>query len=192
MTPEILREFEEAVDFGINQFKVFMIYSQENMMTNDGTLVKAMIRAKELGARMAVHAENPYIINMHTEAFLAEGKGHPWYHYQSRQEYVETEAVKRAVYWATSFNTPLYVTHLACKEGLDEISRARNEGYDILAETCPHYLYFTNEVYKYQGAQNYVCSPPIKGPDSQDALWDGIKRGDVSIVSDRSLPFPVL
>ena len=189
VTPEILKEFEEAVDFGINQFKVFMIYSKENMMTDDGTLVKAMIRAKELGARLAVHAENPYIINMHTEAFLAEGKGHPWYHYQSRQEYVETEAVKRAVYWATSFNTPLYVTHLACKEGLDEISRARNEGYDILAETCPHYLYFTNEVYKYDGAQNYVCSPPIKAPESQDALWDGIKRGDVSIVSTDHCPF---
>ncbi|SFH71687.1 dihydropyrimidinase [Tindallia magadiensis] len=189
VTPEILKEFKEAVDFGINQFKVFMIYSKEHLMTDDGTFVKAMLLAKELGARMAVHAENPYIINMHTEEFLAEGKGHPWYHYQSRQEYVETEAVKRAVYWATSFNTPLYIPHLACKEGLDEISRARNEGYDILAETCPHYLYFTNEVYKYEGSQNYVCSPPIKGPESQDALWDGIKRGDISIVATDHCPF---
>ncbi|SMP67188.1 dihydropyrimidinase [Anoxynatronum buryatiense] len=189
LTPAVLKEFKQAVDYGINSFKVFMVYKKEGLMVDDGVMVRAMIRAKEVGARVSVHAENPDVIDMNIENFLKEGKTHAWYHYLSRPEYAEAEADKRAIHWAKSFNVPLYIVHLACKEGMDEVTRARQEGYDVIAETCPQYLYFTNEVYKREDGRNFVCSPPIKGPESQDALWDGIKRGDISIVATDHCPF---
>lgn len=84
-----------------------------------------MLRAKELGAEINLHAENPDLIDMRTEQFLKEGKTSAWYHYLSRPEFVEAEADKRAVHWATHLDAPLYIVHMADKEGLEECIKAK-------------------------------------------------------------------
>ena len=80
--------------------------------------------------------------------FLAEGKTNAWYHYASRPEWVEGEADERAIQWAKSLNTSLYIVHLANKQGVDAVTKAKQEGYAIYAETCPQYLEFTSDVYQ--------------------------------------------
>lgn len=189
LRPEVLDEFKAAVDFGISSFKVFMVYKKEGLMVNDGVLCKVLEKAKEVGAIIAVHAENPDLIDTRTEDFLKEGKTSAWYHYLSRPEFVEAEADIRAIHWAKALNTPLYIVHLANKQGMDEVKRARDEGYEIYAETCPQYLHFTNEVYKREDGRNFVCSPPMKGQESQDALWLGIKSGDIATIATDHCPF---
>ena len=79
--------------------------------------------------------------------------------------------------------------HLANKEGVDAVTKAKDEGYEIYAETCPHYLNFTSDVYKRPDGRNFVCSPPIKGKESQDALWDAIRRGDIDTIATDHCPF---
>lgn len=78
---EILDEMEEAVKEGITSFKCFLVYKKENMMVDDATLSRLLLRAKELGAMINVHAENPDLIDLYTEQFLKEGKTSAWYHY---------------------------------------------------------------------------------------------------------------
>lgn len=189
LTPEVLEEFQTAVDYGIPSFKVFMVYKKEGLMVDDGVLCKALQRSKETGALIAVHAENPDLIDMRTEEFLKEGKTSAWYHYMSRPEFVEAEADKRAIHWAKALNAPLYIVHLANKDGMEEVKRARDEGYEIYAETCPQYLHFTSEVYKREDGRNFVCSPPMKGQESQDSLWKGIKSGDIATIATDHCPF---
>jgi dihydropyrimidinase len=138
---------------------------------------------------MAVHAENPSIIDKRIKNLLNDKKTGAWYHYESRPEFVEAEAIKRAVYLAKAAGAPLYIVHLACREGLEEIKRARLEGQTIYAETCPQYLNFTSEVYRRGDGRNFVCSPAIKGCESRDALWEGIVRGDISTVATDHCPF---
>ena len=69
------------------------------------------------------------------------------------------------------------------------VEKAKEEGYPIYAETCPQYLYFTNEVYKREDGRNFVCSPPMKGEASRKALWDGIKKGSIDTISTDHCPF---
>ena len=102
---------------------------------------------------------------------------------------MEAEAIKRAVYLAGAAGAPLYIVHLACQEGLEEIKCARLRGQTVYAETCPQYLHFTSDVYRREDGRNFVCSPPIKGADSRDALWEGIVRGDISTVATDHCPF---
>ncbi len=189
LTKEVLLELKTAVEYGISSFKVFMVYKKEGLMVNDGVMCKILERSKEVGALIAVHAENPDLIDMRIDEFLKAGKTSPWYHYLSRPEFVEAEADKRAIHWAKALNAPLYIVHLANKEGMEEVKKARDEGYEIYAETCPQYLYFTNEVYKREDGRNFVCSPPMKGQDSQDALWKGIKSGDIATIATDHCPF---
>lgn len=189
LTPEVLDEFKAAVDFGISSFKVFMVYKKEGLMVDDAVFCKVLKKGKEVGAMIAVHAENPDLIDMRTEEFLKEGKTSAWYHYLSRPEFVEAEADIRAIHWAKSLNAPLYIVHLANKQGMEEVKKARDEGYEIYAETCPQYLHFTSEVYKREDGRNFVCSPPMKGKESQDALWKGIKSGDIATIATDHCPF---
>lgn len=189
MDGKILEEMEKAVDEGITSYKVFLVYKKEGWMVDDSTLAKLMLRAKELGAMVNVHAENPDMIDLLTEKYLSEGKTSPWYHYLSRQEFVEAEADKRVAHWAKHLNAPVYIVHLANKEGLEAAIDAKLEGAPLFIETCPQYLEFTSEVYKREDGQNFVCSPPIKGQESQDALWMAVKNGLVDTVATDHCPF---
>ena len=185
----LLDEFAAAVDYGVTSFKCFLVYKKEGMMVDDGTLVKVLLKAKEAGAITNIHAENPDLIDINIEKFLKEGKTSPWYHYLSRPEFVEAEADKRAVHWAKAVDAPLYIVHMADKEGLEAAVAAKLEGYDIFIETCPQYLEFTCDVYKREDGRNFVCSPPMKGQESQDALWHAISTGMIDTVATDHCPF---
>ena len=69
------------------------------------------------------------------------------------------------------------------------VEQAVTEGYSIYAETCPQYLHFTRDVYKREDGRNFVCSPPMKGQSSQDALWEGIRKGFIKTVATDHCPF---
>jgi len=186
VTGDLLDSIADSVKFGVPSFKVFMTY---DFGVTDGVFYKVLEKSKACGALIAVHAENDEMIKVLTDRYTSQGKTDAWYHYMSRPEFVEGEADERAIQWAKSLNAPLYIVHLACKQGLDAVTKARDEGYPIFAETCPQYLHFTRDVYKRPDARNFVCSPPMKGKESQDALWDGINRGDISTVATDHCPF---
>lgn len=176
----------ECVDIGIPSFKVFMVY---DFGVTDGVFFQVLQKAKETGALIAVHAENNELVKMFTQQFLSEGKTGAWYHYLSRPEFVEAEADQRAIEWAKAVGAPLYIVHLANKQGVEAVTKARDEGYPIYAETCPQYLEFTCDVYKREDGRNFVCSPPMKGAESRDALWEAIRRGDIDTVATDHCPF---
>lgn len=185
----ILEEMKQAVEEGITSFKCFLVYKKEGMMVDDGTLATLLLRAKELGAMINVHAENPDLIDLRTEQYLREGRTGAWYHYMSRPEFVEAEADKRVIHWATHLDTPVYLVHMADKEGLEASIRAKEEGHDVYVETCPQYLEFTCDVYKREDGRNFVCSPPMKGAESRDALWQALKAGFIDTVATDHCPF---
>lgn len=186
---QILDEFEDAVAYGVTSFKCFLVYKKEGMMVDDGSLVQVMLRAKSAGAITNVHAENPDLIDLYIEKFLSEGKTSAWYHYMSRPEYVEAEADKRAVHWAKSVHAPLYIVHMADKEGLDAAAAAKADGHEVYIETCPQYLEFTCDVYKREDGRNFVCSPPMKGEESRLALWKALQTGAIDTVATDHCPF---
>jgi D-hydantoinase len=182
----LIDTMKDAVDYGVPSFKVFMVY---DFGVTDGVFYQVLEKSKEIGAQISVHAENNQLVTYLTQRFIAEGKTDAWHHYLSRPEFVEAEADNRAISWAKSLGASLYIVHLANKEGVEAVTRAKEEGYEIYAETCPHYLNFTSEVYKRSDGRNFVCSPPIKGQESQDALWAAIKRGDIDTVATDHCPF---
>lgn len=182
----LLDTIEDAVKFGVPSFKVFMVY---DFGVTDGVFYQVLRKAKECGALIGVHAENNELVNTLTAEYLKEGKTSAWYHYMSCPEFVEAEADVRAIQWAKALNVPLYIVHLANKDGVEAVTKARDEGYEIYAETCPQYLEFTCDVYRREDGRNFVCSPPMKGEESRIALWDAIRRGDISTVATDHCPF---
>lgn len=185
-TKEMLDSMEEAVEYGIPSFKVFMVY---DFGVDDGSFYKVLQKSTEIGALVGVHAENRDVNNLLVERYLSEGKTEAWWHYMAKNEMVEGEADVRAINLAKMAGAPLYIVHLADEMGMKAVTEAQNEGYPIFAETCPQYLHFTNEVYKRERGRDFVCSPPMKNQASQDAIWDGIQNGSITTVATDHCPF---
>ncbi|MDR0874627.1 MAG: dihydropyrimidinase [Clostridiales Family XIII bacterium] len=183
---KLLYTMEDAVKMGVPSFKVFMVY---DFGVTDGVFYQVLEHSKSIGALIGVHAENNELVNYLSAKYAAEKKLSPWYHYMSRPEFVEGEADERAIGWAKATGASLYIVHLADAQGMRAVTKARDEGYPIFAETCPQYLNFTSDVYKRPDGRNFVCSPPMKGKASQKALWDGIARGDIATVATDHCPF---
>lgn len=177
---QILDEMADAVKEGITSFKCFLVYKKEGMMVDDGTLCQLLLRAKELGAMINVHAENPDIIDLRTAKYLKEGKTSAWYHYMTRPEFVAAEADKRVVHWARSMNAPVYIVHMSDKEGLDEVIKAKTEGYEVYVETCPQYLEFTCDVFKREDGRNFI----LNTDDINGALVLPLENGGLTIIMD--------
>jgi len=178
----IIEEMSNIVRLGVPSFKVFTTYA---FRITDDEFTRTLTRAKELSALVLVHAEDHEELEANRARFIAEGKTDPWHHYLSRPEEVEAKAVKNAIRLAKNTGASIYIVHLACAEGLKAVEEVQAEGYSIYAETCPQYLNFTCNVYKRPDGRNFVCSPPIKGEESQNALWESIERkqGDGSSAS---------
>ncbi len=185
-TPELLSSVKDAVSAGVSSFKAYMVY---DFGLSDEVLYGLLKETAKVGALVTVHAENRGMLAARVKEYLAQGKTDPWYHYESRNEEVSAAATRSVIALAKAANAPLYIVHLTDRDSALAVTQARDEGLPVFAETCPQYLNFTCEVYRGPRAQDYVCSPAIKGLESQTALWAALLRGDISTVATDHCPF---
>ncbi len=165
-----------------------MVY---DFRVDDGTMLKLLAETKKWGGLVQVHAENVYVISYLNELFAREGKLSPYYHAKSRPNLAEEEAMMRAIKMVELTGSRIYFVHLSSKEGLWAVKEARDRGLNIYAETCPQYLLLNEDRYNepdWAGAK-YVMSPPLRTNESLEALWTGLKGGDLQVVATDHCPF---
>lgn len=187
--PEVIEEVKKAIlDYGTPSFKIFMVY---DFRVDDATMIKLLEETKTHGGLVQVHAENVYIIQHMNEVLEKQGKLAPYYHAVSRPNIAEEEAIARAIKMVELTDSRIYIVHLSSKEGLFKVKEARDHGIDVFAETCPQYLLLNEDRYKeadFNGAK-YVMSPPLRAEESSEALWGGLKGGDLQVVATDHCPF---
>jgi dihydropyrimidinase len=168
-------------EHGVNSFKHFMAYKGA-IMADDDVLVNSFTRARELGAICTVHAENGELVFHLQKQLMAAGITGPEGHPLSRPPEVEGEAANRAIRIAQVLGVPLYVVHNSCKESLEAITRARNEGQRVFGEVLAGHLLIDDSVYQnpdWDFAAAHVMSPPFRAKEHQEALWRGLQSGNL-------------
>jgi dihydropyrimidinase len=160
-------------------------------MIDDGALYQVLLKCKQAGALVMIHAENGDVLDVLINDLLSQGKTEPKYHALSRPPAAEGEATGRGIALARMAGAPIYIVHLTCKEALDKVKEARDAGFPVLAETCPQYLLKSYQNYLepgFEGAK-YVMSPPLRDKSNWDVLWKGLASGDLQVVSTDHCPF---
>jgi dihydropyrimidinase len=138
-----------------------------------------------------VHCEGYDAIKFMTERLERAGETAPYGHALSRPEIVEREAAHRAISHAELVDVPIMIVHVSGREATEQIRWAQARGLKVYAETCPQYLTLTAEDLRglnMEGAK-YVCSPPPRDRDSQEAVWAGLRQGVFHTVSSDHCPF---
>jgi allantoinase len=179
-------ELAELAECGVIGFKAFMADSglPEFPRADDLTLYEGMRQAARFSLPVAVHAENHDLVSRR-----GTGTGVRDY-LASRPVLAEVEAIQRAALLAHEAGARLHIVHVSSGRGVAAALEARARGVDISIETCPHYLYFTEEDMVRIGAVA-KCAPPLRPASERDALCAAVLRGDVDMVGSDHSPAPL-
>lgn len=194
VTEGSLDELATLVEMGIPTLKLFMAYKPTALYVDDAGVYKFMREAKKHGITMSVHAENADLLNVLRDEEFAKGHTEPKWHITTRPEFVEAECTQRAITLADAAGCPLCVVHVSCKEAADAIKVAREKGQAVIGETCTHYL--TVDASKLDNpdfdiAARFVCSPALRTPAQQEALFEALNKNELSIVASDHAPIPL-
>lgn len=183
-----LDQLPDVCDAGSPSFKLYMAYG---FCLSDDQLMVALEAIRDVNGLPVIHTENWPIITALIARNLSAGNGSPPWHPRCRPAVMEGEAAGRAIDIATLVGTRLHIFHITCEDVIQRLSSARNKGIQVTGETCPQYLVLTQDVYERPGVEGAlpVCSPPIRGKSSQEALWRALGQGDLQVVSTDHCPF---
>ena len=172
---------------GVPDFKVFTTY--DGLRLELQAMAEVIRRVGEAGGLVMVHAEDDAGIRERVADLVAEGRLSPESHSLSRPGEVEDAAVAAVLAIQAETGCALHVVHVSSAAAAARIRDARRAGADVSAETCPHYLLHTCDVYRGERAALYMVSPPIKTRRDQEGLWTAFEDGTIEMASTDHCPF---
>jgi len=160
-------------------------------VSNDGRPVsntelfrRAVEYASDLGLIVIDHCEDPFLapgtgIN---EGLISSALG-----LRGQPSVAEAIQVARDCLLAAYLQAPIHLAHISCRQSVEIIARAKEQGAPVTAETCPHYLLLTEEAATGYNTQAKV-SPPLRTSDDVAALRQALRTGVIDIISTDHAP----
>ena len=207
LTPENLDSMEELAERGVAGFKAFMVPSgiDDFRWADDVTLYRGMAIAARVGLPVLLHAESVGFIEALTAEAARSATGSAAESAGGRDARVaavrrfidarpvisELEAINRALLYAEETGCRVHVVHITNPRGAELIRRAVAAGrVDATAETCPHYLYFTDRDMEEIGPRA-KCAPPLREERVRADMVEALAAGEFDTVgSDHSPASP--
>ena len=184
---------QELDEGGVAAYKCFMATCGDRsiegdfMNVDDYSLYEGMKQIAKTGKVLAIHAENAGITDRLGEIAYQNGETTLAAYVATRPVFTEVEPIQRAILFAKETGCRIHICHIACPEGVDAVTQARNEGVDVTCETCTHYLYFDTSELDDIGPV-VKCSPPIRDKENQNGMWDRVLAGKVDFVTSDHSP----
>jgi dihydropyrimidinase len=188
-TPARLDEMREVAEMGVRSFKFFTAYGASGLRTDNGPLLESMQALAEIDGLAVIHAEDDSIVETILGQMTDEQKSHMSALGLSRPDVCEAAAINAVALLAHCAGARVHIVHLSSQMGLEELSRARRNGADITAETCPQYLLLTDEVYKKEEARFFSAAPALRTINDQQALWRALSKKELSFLATDHCPF---
>lgn len=174
---------------GISSLKVFTAYNNRLRLMDD-QIYRVLRITGENGLLTMLHAENGDVIELLVSEALQAGQIDPIYHARTRPAWGAVDAVLRSsALAAQAGNAPLYIVHMNAGGEVDMLAYAREQGLPIFGETCPQYLFFTeNELQRPDGSK-WICSPPMRTSTDNARLWQGLQQKTIQVIATDHCPF---
>lgn len=179
--------------YAVNKEDFQLVYNYDPSLKNvmppcdDGEVYDIFKSVAKTGNVLAIHAENSDLMHRLAEN-IEDTKGDDYDVFlSSRPQLAEILTVQTAIEFTRDLGTRLHILHVTTKRSVELIRQAQKEGLPVTAETCPHYLFLTNESYKEIGPVMKVF-PLVKEKEDQDEIWKGIADGTISSVCSDHAP----
>jgi len=175
---------------GIIGYKAFMSASGVDFeRVNDDVLYAGLLKTRDLGNLLGVHAESEYVTGLLARQLQAAGRTDRAAWHESRPPATELEAIRRAIYWADVAGGNLHIVHVTIADGIRAVAEAKRAGVNVTVETCPHYLFFDHDDFIRIGPAA-KCAPPLRSRDDVESLWQCVLDGLVDTIASDHSPCP--
>jgi allantoinase len=193
-----LEEIEPMAAAGAIAFKTFRtrpVAGREREFTgiccpDAGQMLQVMERVARTGRLHVVHAEEQQILDVSEARARQTGRRDGRVHALARPEVAETASIAQCIALARATDARLQIAHVASAQAIPLIADAKGAGLRVSAETCPHYLMFTEDALAQWGPYA-KCNPPLRPQATQDRLWAAIRAGVIDVLGTDHSPFLV-
>lgn len=187
LIPDNFQDLKGLDEKGCVAFKSFIgPVSPDYSPLTYGQAYEAMNIIKEFGGRAGFHCEDFSTIKWLEKRMKEEGRLDWQGFLDSRPVAAEMLATVDIIELAKATGCKAHICHVSSPDVAQKIKEAQQEGYDITAETCSHYLSMTDQDVLKNGPM-FKCAPPLRSQEEVDRLWSYVEDGTFSgIASDHS------
>jgi dihydroorotase len=144
----------------------------------------ALEYAKTLGVTIISHCEEPTLSN---GGVMNEGAVSTRLGLKGIPNAAEDIMVARDIELARLTGGRLHLAHISTEGSVELIRRAKANGVNVTAETCPHYFTLTDEsLLEYN--TNFKVNPPLRTGRDRDAIIAGLADGTIDVIATDHAP----
>ncbi|RKP45871.1 hypothetical protein D7Z26_25315 [Cohnella endophytica] len=183
---ESIRELAAA---GACGFKVSMFNTDSFRFPriDDGQLLDSFAVIAETGCPVGVHAENDEIVRRYLDKYKDKGED-PKSHALSRPKVSESSAALTAMELALATGAKLHLYHCTYPRIFKLVEYYRSQGLRVTAETCTHYLTFSDEDMTRLKGRGKI-NPPLRSPADVEGLWELAGDGTIDLITSDHAPW---
>ncbi len=148
---------------------------------DEDELQKILDETARAGLMPTIHAEDREVIRESTEPL--RDMREPELYSLARPNRAESKAIEKVL----EMTKRAHICHLSTSEGLDLVRAAKSGGKRVSCEVTPHHLLFTKRDWRRQGTF-LKMNPPLRDFRDKDALWEGLRKGDVDFIASDHAP----
>ena len=100
---------------------------------------------------------------------------------------VEDVIVARDILLAAETGCRLHLCHCSTKGSYEMLKAAKEQGYPVSGEVCPHHFTLTSDD-RIEGDANFKMNPPLRTKEDLDALVKGLREGVFEVISTDHAP----
>lgn len=191
LCPDNINEFAGMKREGAVAYKSFLSGGGNDFPAPDMARVRnALIEIGKLNGMAGFHCEDNSIIQYEAERMKQANLNSRRAFLDSRPLVAEIIATKNVIELARETGTRVHICHVSHPAVAQLIKDAKAEGIDISAETCVHYLTFSEDNLIKDGCL-FKCAPPLRKKEDSERLWQYVLDGTFcSIASDHSPGMP--
>lgn len=156
--------------------------------TDEGILREIMAATAGTGLPHCFHCENNAMLERLEEQLRAVGRTDGIAHAESRPPVVEDAAVAELLAVAAEVGGRVQVVHMSSPLAARLVKEAKVRGVRVTAETCPQYLFLTDDALREHGPYA-KCNPALREAGTVEAFWEYVKDGTLDVVGSDHSPF---
>ncbi|MCD6540140.1 MAG: dihydroorotase [Candidatus Omnitrophica bacterium] len=185
------REGKEISEFGFLAEAGCLAVSDDGFPLKESSLLRrALEYAENFNLLVISHCED---LSLSGEGLIRESPLSAEWGIPSVPEISEIVDLVRQIEVVRYLNSRVHFAHISSKRSVELIKRAKEEGINITAETCPHYFTFSLKDVEESGfSPLYKVNPPLGREEDKLALKKALKEGIIDVIATDHAPHTYL
>ncbi len=155
---------------------------------DEGRLRDLMFEVAKTGVPHTFHCENNAMLHALEHKLVESGRTDPMAHAEMRPTVVEDVSVATMLAIAAETKGHVQVVHMSSPMAAQLVKEAKARGVRVTGETCPHYLFLSEDELRIFGPYA-KCNPVLRSNADRDAFWKYVQDGTIDVIGSDHAPY---